>query len=107
MIILEEHNRQLETQLGKLKQILEVRTTFICCKIQRKNVQRNCNAKQVVSCDRRGTMLQSCLKFCHNKLIILFFVTYKLSDFNKNILSSIIFIINLAIVKFIDDTGLP
>jgi hypothetical protein len=47
------------------------------------------------------------LDFCHNKLTILAFVTYKLSDFIKSILSSIIFIINFAIVKFIDDTGLP
>jgi hypothetical protein len=74
MIILEEHNRQLETQLGKLKQILEVRTTFICCKTQKKNAQRKCNAKQVVSCDPWGTMLQFlivkyfCLKLCHNNL---------------------------------------
>ena len=29
MVILEEHNRQLETQLGKLKQILEVQFCFI------------------------------------------------------------------------------
>ncbi len=54
MIILEEHNRQLETQLGKLKQILEVRTTFICCKTKRKNMQ--C---PLADCDQWSTMQQS------------------------------------------------
>ena len=70
MIILEEHNRQLETQLGKLKQILEVMTIFICCKTPRLNLQF-----PLADCDQWSTMQQSLksnifLKFCQNKIII-------------------------------------
>jgi hypothetical protein len=55
MIILEEHNRQLETQLGKLKQILEVRTTYTYfLQTQSKNV--HC---PLADCDPWSTMLQS------------------------------------------------